>query len=41
MLKAFKWSELMANINKMLAATNTINVLAGGSNRQLKKENLA
>lgn len=39
MLKALKWPELMANVNKMLAGMKTMNVLDGGSDKHLK-ENL-
>jgi len=39
MLKALKWPELLANINKMLAGMKTMKVLDGGSNMHLK-ENL-
>lgn len=39
MLKALKWPEVMANVNKMLAGMETMEVLDGGSNMHLK-ENL-
>ena len=39
MLKALKWPELLANINKMLAGMKAMKVLDRGSNMHLK-ENL-